>query len=251
MRRDELERGQVDERRAARETEVDREVRAPVDRDDETGLDAGDGLRGPLRIEVATAQPGPPPPDRNEPDVDRPELAHPVEEVGVAGEVDGLRALDDVADRIGGRSERPPAAVVLGRHDAESGATRWRTSRQPRPRERSRTSACEGDRRARGAARPGASSRAVRAKAGRDGRSAHGRRAPHRRRAATGPRRASSAGDARRDSAAAGRSGGERRRDRRRPWRGRRTRCVPSNERYCGGLKTVGLTAKASVRRSP
>ena len=25
---------------------------------------------------------------------------------------------DDVADRIGGRSERPPTAVVLGRHDA-------------------------------------------------------------------------------------------------------------------------------------
>ena len=53
QRLDELERREVDEAGLARQAEVDREVRAPVDRDDEPGLDAGDRLRGALRIEMA------------------------------------------------------------------------------------------------------------------------------------------------------------------------------------------------------
>ena len=56
----------------------------------------------------------PPAPDRDEPDVDGSELAHSVEEVGVAGEVDRLRARDDIAERLAGRADRAPAAVVLG-----------------------------------------------------------------------------------------------------------------------------------------
>ena len=98
------------------------EVRPPVDRDRNLGRDAPDGLRRRLRIEVAAPpERGAPAPDRNEADVDLPDLVHGVEEVGVPGEVDGARALDDIAQRLPRGSERPAARVVLGRHgpDAE------------------------------------------------------------------------------------------------------------------------------------
>ena len=78
-----------------------------------------DRLGRALGIEVAAAETRPPAPDRDEPDVDGPDLGHAVEEIGVAGEVDRLRARDDVADRIGGRAERRAAAVVLGWHRAD------------------------------------------------------------------------------------------------------------------------------------
>src|SRR4030095_14693228 len=43
------------------------------------------------------------------------ELAHVVEEIRVAGEIDGLRARDDVADRVGRGTERSSLAVVRRR----------------------------------------------------------------------------------------------------------------------------------------
>ena len=55
-----------------------------------------------------------PPPDRNQPDVDPPELSHAVEDVGVAREVHGARTRYDVAERVRGCSERATAALVLG-----------------------------------------------------------------------------------------------------------------------------------------
>ena len=86
-----------------------------MDRDHELRADARDRLGSPRRVEMpAAAEVGPPAPDRDEPDVDGSELAHLVEEVGVAGEVDRLRARDDVAERLAGRSDRAPASVVLG-----------------------------------------------------------------------------------------------------------------------------------------
>jgi hypothetical protein len=50
----------------------------------------------PARIEMPGRKPRPPPADREDRDVKRGELGHAVEEVGVAGEVDPPRALDDV-----------------------------------------------------------------------------------------------------------------------------------------------------------
>ena len=57
-----------------------------------------------------------PAPDRQQRDVDPPrEVGHGVEDVGVAGEVDALGAVDGEADRLGDRAaERMPAAVVNG-----------------------------------------------------------------------------------------------------------------------------------------
>ncbi len=116
---DERGRREPDEPGRAAQAEVDREVGPPVDRDHELRPNERDSLCGALGIEVSSApQPGPPPPDRDQTDVDGAELAHPVEEIGVTGEVDGLRPRDDVPDRIRSRPERPAAAVVLGRNGA-------------------------------------------------------------------------------------------------------------------------------------
>ena len=178
------------------------------------------------------AEPRPPAPDRNERDVDRAELAHPVEEVGVAGEVDRLRARDDVAERIRRRTERPPAPVVLGRHRADLERADREASRRPRSR------ATLSNRRLR--------SRPPRPR-GHDDRELLAEplerrqvevvvvrvrdRAPRRRRGACARRPAPSAGGARRGCAAADRSADERRRDRRRPSHARRIRFAPRRER--------------------
>ena len=74
-------------------------------------------------------RPGPQPQIGMSPTSTGPSSRHAVEEIGVAGEVDGLRARDDVADRIGGRAERRAAAVVLGRHRADLRVARSRASR--------------------------------------------------------------------------------------------------------------------------
>ena len=212
---------------------MNREVRPPVDRDDEPRLDPRDGLCRSRRIEMATAaETRPPAPDGDEADVHRPELAHLVEEVGVAREVDRLRAGHDVADRIRRHADRAPAPVVVRPNRTNLQLRRWRASRRPPPRSPTRTAACGACRRGREARRPGSSSRASRATADRGGRSARARRARRRLHAASAPRRASSAAGARRGCAAADPSAGGRRRDRRRPSRDRRIRFAPSAKRY-------------------
>src|SRR5713226_388600 len=57
----------------------------------------------------------PPPPDRKQRDIhDAGEVVHPREEVGVTGEIPAHRAVDAVPERSARRTERTPAAVVLG-----------------------------------------------------------------------------------------------------------------------------------------
>ena len=81
-------------------------------------------------------------------EIDRADLVHLVEEIGVAGEVHGLRAGDDVAERLRRRAERTAAPVVLRRDGPDGHAadlervalwtsrtlrnSRWR-SRPPSP----------------------------------------------------------------------------------------------------------------------
>ena len=62
-------------------------VGAPVHRHDELRAHQFDGAGRPLGVEVALADGAAPAPDRHERDVDRPERAHRLEQVGVAGEV--------------------------------------------------------------------------------------------------------------------------------------------------------------------
>ncbi len=85
--------------------------RAPVDRHRQPGAEHGRGAGGALRIEVARAQLRPPAPDRQQRDVEiRLELGHPLEQVGVAGEVDRAAAPQDEAERLHPRpAERTPA----------------------------------------------------------------------------------------------------------------------------------------------
>ena len=192
------------------------------------------------------AETGPPAPDRDEPDVHRPELAHPLEEVGVAGEVDRLRPRDDVADGIGRRAERardPSCSARTARICELSDRERLADLDLERP---TRTSACGAARRARAARRPGSSCRASRATAGRGGRSARARRARRRRRAARARPPAPSAAGARRGCAAAGRSADGRRRGRRRPSRARRIRFAPSANRYTQSLRPCASGSDSS-----
>ena len=68
-------------------------------------------------------EPGAPAPDRDQRHVDGADLGHPGEEVGVAREVDGRRAFDDVADGVRGHPEGAPTTVVLGSNDADREGT--------------------------------------------------------------------------------------------------------------------------------
>ena len=115
---------EIDERRLPGQAEVDREVRAPVDRDHHARPDERDRLRRSRRDRGGRRRRArPPPPDRDEPDVDGPELGHTVEEVGVAGEVDRLRAR-----RRRSRPDRPTRRTARGCGRARPGtALIWRS----------------------------------------------------------------------------------------------------------------------------
>ena len=84
-----------------------------MDRDRDPRLQERRRLRGPDRVHVTGPHRRAPAPDREQGDVDRCELGHLVEEVRVAGEVDGrARARDDVAERVRLDPERQPSRVV-------------------------------------------------------------------------------------------------------------------------------------------
>ncbi len=83
-----------------------------MDRDRDPRLEHCQRLSCPFGIEMTGAEPGAPSPDRHERRVERPEVPHPGEQVGVAGEVDGLRPRDDEAERVCRRPERKPPPIV-------------------------------------------------------------------------------------------------------------------------------------------
>ena len=71
---------------------------------------------GPLGIEMSLPHAGSPAPHGEEGHVEeRPQLRHPVEEVGVTREVHTGASRHHVADRAGGRPEWLSASVVTGR----------------------------------------------------------------------------------------------------------------------------------------
>ena len=119
-----------------------RAVGPPVDRDDQPGVEDPHRLGGTRGIEVALADGRTPTPDREQRDVHRRDGRHLVEQVGVAGEVDGLAGRPQhVADGGGGDpAVRTAPVLVPGRHgldvdgaDADRRAdARSRTSLNPR-----------------------------------------------------------------------------------------------------------------------
>jgi ZIP family zinc transporter len=90
--RRELLAGRVDVRGPPAQARVEREVGAPVDRDDRRCAEQARGGDRRRRIHVAFAQLRPPPRDGEQRDVHRRELRHALEELGVAREVDRPRA---------------------------------------------------------------------------------------------------------------------------------------------------------------
>ncbi len=97
--------------------------RAPVDRHGDARLQqaerVGRGARAQMPALGRTHAPGL---DGQQSEVDAlVQVVHAVEQAGVAGEVDGRRALHDEPQRIGGRRDDPAPARVLGvhRHDLE------------------------------------------------------------------------------------------------------------------------------------
>lgn len=118
--------------------------RAPVDRHRQARLPQRHGPRRALRVEVSGADPRAPSPDRQQRRIKAVrQVAHAVEEIGVAGEEDARAALDEVTDRAMPASERGAPAVVqrFGRDDVHVLPTRTRrpgaisvTSRRVRPR---------------------------------------------------------------------------------------------------------------------
>ena len=92
---------------------------APVDRDHDPRADHGGGPRGPRRVEVARSQRPAPAGDRQQREVDAAgQLLHLLEQVGVAGEVHGLGAGHEEADR-----RRPSCAPPATRGMAGAGGT--------------------------------------------------------------------------------------------------------------------------------
>ena len=94
---------------------ADRQVRRPVDRDHDARPQQRDGARRRARVEVPGAERAAPAPDRHQRDIERRQLRHPVEQVGVAREVDARAALDDEPERGHEGVQRAAAPVVLGR----------------------------------------------------------------------------------------------------------------------------------------
>ena len=88
--------------------------RAPVDRHRHARLQQRDGACRPFGVEMTGPDLRPPAPYRHQRDVELAgQVAHPVEEVGVAEERDARAALDDVAHRRRLRPDREAAPVVL------------------------------------------------------------------------------------------------------------------------------------------
>ena len=82
-------------------------------------LEQAECLGSPLWVEMARRQSWPPACDGKQREVERCELRHGREQIGVPGEVDALRPRDQVTERGRADAERPSAGVVLrlgGRH---------------------------------------------------------------------------------------------------------------------------------------
>src|SRR3954454_19887424 len=93
-------------------TLVDRSQRSPMNRYRNSWSKQRQSFRGAQWIQVTRTQARAPAPDGNQSKVQvRDEAGHPVEDVGIPGEVDALGAEDRVTERSG-RSPRRPAAVV-------------------------------------------------------------------------------------------------------------------------------------------
>src|SRR5262245_13817569 len=90
------------------EVQADRRDRAPVDGHRQPRADQPQRLRRPERVEMPRAEPWAPAGDRKKRQVDATELGHFREEVGVAGEVDPVPRLDQVAQAWRLRTERRP-----------------------------------------------------------------------------------------------------------------------------------------------
>ena len=91
-------------------------------------LDQRERLGRALGIEVPRAELRPPAPDRDQGEVERAQLGHLVEQIGVAGEVDAQAVpLDDEAERLGLRAQGRP------------GSRRARRARRAHVRRRSRS----------------------------------------------------------------------------------------------------------------
>ena len=89
--------------------------RSPVDRDRDARPQPPDRFSCARRIEMPRRQAPAPARNRYERDVEPVrDRAHPVEEIGVAREVDGARAGDDEAERRQHRRQRVPRRAVLG-----------------------------------------------------------------------------------------------------------------------------------------
>ena len=100
---------------AAEPGEPDREQRSPVDRDRDPRLQDRGRPGGPLGIEVAGPESRAPAPDRQQRQVEPArEVRHPVEEVGVAGEVGPAGPREHEPDRLRVIGAEPTAAAVLG-----------------------------------------------------------------------------------------------------------------------------------------
>src|SRR5262245_16154495 len=76
-------------------------VRAPVDRHGDARTQQLERLRRTQRVQVPGRKPRAPAADRQQSDIEaRRELAHPVEEIGVAREVDPGGAAYEIAERL-------------------------------------------------------------------------------------------------------------------------------------------------------
>src|SRR5437763_16453107 len=71
---------------------------------------------------MAGREPWAPAGDRHERNVERPEVAHPLGEVGVAREVDVVRAVGDEPERGGAGAQEAADDAVLRMHDLEADA---------------------------------------------------------------------------------------------------------------------------------
>ena len=100
---------------AAEPRESDREQRPPVDRDRDPRLQDRGRAGGPLGIEMAGPERRSPAPDREQREVEPArQIRHPLEEVGVAGEVGPAGPREHEPDRLRVIGAEPPAAAVLG-----------------------------------------------------------------------------------------------------------------------------------------
>src|SRR3954454_12539061 len=97
-------------------TLVDRSQRSPMNRYRNSWSKQRQSFRGAQWIQVTWTKARAPAPDGNQSKVQvRDEAGHPVEDVGIPGEVDALGAQDRVAEGSGRSPRRPAAVVGVGR----------------------------------------------------------------------------------------------------------------------------------------